>query len=369
MREELRLEAHLGRARDDVARRILDQQQRVGAPGRAGATCSSSASSSACTSAGPTVEPDAVASASTRRAPKDVRHCRRVPRRRSRRVSQRRRVRRVAGDSRAQQRVRGADAGREIRAVAHGTINPSSQRVAIVGQQIDEAHRAARLGAEHRFDVTIVVGIELPFAVHRFEHFRTRQADPRTGQHRQPVGGAREHRRSAEQVADADGDDRNAVGASVEQRCERADSASSAAFASCSRTPPDASSSTIAAGRSRRAWASIDCSAMPCRSPTLPARSSRPARRRASPSRPDGCVPRRCRRRRAEPGRSARYAGSTRRRQELDAIGIGERRDAHPRGCGAQVQRGLRWDAIDHRYGIMPGKNMRRLSGRRHDTR
>jgi hypothetical protein len=29
----------------------------------------------------------------------------------------------------------------------------------------------------------------------------------------------------------------------------------------------------------------------------------------------------------------------------------------------------LRWDAIDHRYGIMPGKNMRRLSGRRHDTR
>ena len=219
----------------------------------------------------------------------------------------RRRVRRVAGDSRAQQRVRGADAGREIRAVAHGAINPSSQRVAIVGQQIDEAHRAARLGAEHRFDVTIVVGIELPFAVHRFEHFRTRQADPRTGQHRQPVGGACEHRRSTEQVADSDGDDRNAVGASVEQRCERAGQRELCCVRLVQPDALDASSNTITTGRSRRAEY-IDYGAMPCRC-TLPARSSRPARRRASVA---------TRRMRATTmpssscgtGRSARYAGS-----------------------------------------------------------
>ena len=223
MREELRLEAHLGRARDDVARRILDEQQRVGRAGPRGRDVLEQR----------IVErvhvgrPDGRARMRSRQ-PALVAHpktaavvdgCRAVEAGERRK---RRRVRRVAGDSRAQQRVRGADAGREIRAVAHGAIDPCPQRVAIVGQQIDEAHRAARLGAEHRFDVTIVVGIELPFAVHRFEHFRTRQADSRAGQHRQPVGGACEHRRAAEHVADADGDDRNAVGARVEQRRERA---------------------------------------------------------------------------------------------------------------------------------------------------
>ena len=84
--------------------------------------------------------------------------------------------------------------GSAMRVISVMTVSGVAGRgVGVVTKKLDMGCRCASFRPEHRRDRLLVAGIELVFAACSLDHRGPGETEPRAGQQRDPLGGAREH--------------------------------------------------------------------------------------------------------------------------------------------------------------------------------
>ena len=143
----------------------------------------------------------------------------------------------------------------------------------VVDEQVRLAEEVAVLAAVGAPDEARSDGVQLLDALRRLDDVRPGEAEPPLLAHHDRVAAARHDAHPAEAAPPAahQRDDRHARRARTRGRARiTSETATSPAFASCSRTPPESSRRRTPAGRSRAARRRSPTSFAPCTSPTAP---------------------------------------------------------------------------------------------------